>query len=141
MMEKVQIKSKYLVFFSGYTFIFSRCQLLSCTSEKVGKKKNRKNRLRAFPSKWNELSKENREEIRRSLRKLNFFFFLPKPIIKLIFSLEIPSDVQRCCTRCYDKLIVQVRQRQTNPTIEEEEDDDESNMNQNSKHDDGLKII
>ena len=52
---------------------------------------------------------------------------------------EIPSDVQRCCTRCYDKLIVQVRQRQTNSTIgeEEEEDDDESNMNQNSKHDDG----
>ncbi len=54
-----------------------------------------------------------------------------------MFSSEIPSDVQRCCTRCYDKLIVQVRQRQTNPTIEEEEDDDESNMNQNSKHDDG----
>jgi hypothetical protein len=116
-------------------FVFSRCQLLSCTSEKCGKKKNRKNRLRAFPSKWNELSKENREEIRRLLRK--FIFLIHQNPSFFLFSSEIPSDVQRCCTRCYDKLIVQVRQRQTNPTIEEEEDDDESNMNQNSKHDDG----
>ena len=52
-----------------FTFYFSRCQLLSCTTEKLGKKKNRKNRLRAFPNKWNELSEENRELIRRSLRK------------------------------------------------------------------------
>jgi len=86
MMEKVQIKSKYFVFFSGYIFIFSRCQLLSCTTEKVGKKKNRKNRLRAFPSKWNELSKEHREEIRRSLRKFIFFIITKKSkILNFIF--------------------------------------------------------
>jgi hypothetical protein len=53
----------YLISFNS-----SRCQLLSCTTEKLGKKKNRKNRLRAFPTKWNELTKENRETIRRSLR-------------------------------------------------------------------------
>ncbi len=68
---------------------------------------------------------------------VNLFFSSIKILLFFLFSSEIPSDVQRCCTRCYDKLIVQVRQRQTNPTIEEEEDDDESNMNQNSKHDDG----
>ncbi|CAF4094745.1 unnamed protein product [Adineta steineri] len=50
----------------------NRCQLLSCTADKPGKKKNRKNPLRQFPHKWNELSKEHREEIRRLLRK--YFF-------------------------------------------------------------------
>ena len=60
-----------LRFFVYRSLIFncSRCQLLSCTTEKLGKKKNRKNRLRAFPNKWNELTKENREAIRRALRK------------------------------------------------------------------------
>ncbi|CAF3900416.1 unnamed protein product, partial [Rotaria magnacalcarata] len=105
----------------------NRCQLLSCTTEKLGKKKNRKNRLRAFPNKWNELTQENQETIRRSL--------------------QIPQNVQRCCTRCYDKLIIQVRQSQTTTqSIEEEEEDDDdeesskirSNMTdeQNSKRDD-----
>ena len=96
--------------------------MLSCTT---GRKKNRKNRLRAFPNKWNELTSENREMIRRSLRKTKknkcqFFstFFL--------FHVEIPTNVQRCCTRCYEKLIVQVRQYENNnQQIEEEEDDDE----------------
>ncbi|CAF0787976.1 unnamed protein product [Rotaria sordida] len=97
----------------------NRCQLLSCTTEKLGKKKNRKNRLRAFPSKWNELTQENQEAIRRSL--------------------QIPQNVQRCCTRCYEKLIIQVRQRQTTTTttttqqIEEEEDDDDDDDDESSK--------
>ncbi len=89
-MEKVQIKSKDLFLFFLHFFnkkiFFSRCQLLSCTSEKGGKKKNRKNRLRAFPSKWNELSKEHREEIRRSLRKFIFFIITKKSkILNFIF--------------------------------------------------------
>ena len=51
-------------------------------------------------------------------------------------SLEIPSDVQRCCPRCYDKLTVHVRQRHASRTAE---DDDEVTLSghQNSKHDDG----
>lgn len=62
--------------------------------------------------------------------------------------LEIPQNVQRCCTRCYDKLIVQVRQSQTTtrPIEEEEDDDDESSKlqsnptnEQNSKPGDGKK--
>jgi uncharacterized metal-binding protein YceD (DUF177 family) len=64
------------------------------------------------------------------------------------FRLEIPLNVQRCCTRCYEKLIIQVRQTQTTtPAMGEEEDDDdddESSKNpstitdeQHSKHDDG----
>jgi hypothetical protein len=60
---------------NSFWFFFSRCQLLSCTTEKLGKKKNRKNRLRAFPTKWNELTEENREAIRRSLRTYCFFVF------------------------------------------------------------------
>ncbi|CAF4615967.1 unnamed protein product, partial [Rotaria magnacalcarata] len=79
------------------------------------------------PNKWNELTQENQETIRRSL--------------------QIPQNVQRCCTRCYDKLIIQVRQSQTTTqSIEEEEEDDDdeesskirSNMTdeQNSKRDD-----
>lgn len=60
-----------------HSFASSRCQLLSCTTEKLGKKKNRKNRLRAFPTKWNELTKENREVIRRSLSKI-FLFSSPE---------------------------------------------------------------
>ncbi len=50
--------------------------------------------------------------------------------------LEIPSDVQRCCTRCYEKLIIQVQERHVNQPVE---DDDESTIagNQNSKHDHG----
>ena len=50
----------------------SRCQLLTCTSEKSGKKKNRKYRLRGFPHEWNESSNEHQEEIRRLLRKYTF---------------------------------------------------------------------
>ncbi|CAF4024670.1 unnamed protein product, partial [Rotaria magnacalcarata] len=87
----------------------NRCQLLSCTTEKASKKKNRKNRLRAFPSKWNELSNEHQEEIRRVL--------------------QILPNVQRCCTRCYDKLISEIRQRKTNQSLgggEEDDDNDES---------------
>jgi len=84
-MEKVQIKSKYFGFF-GYIifniFVFSRCQLLSCTTEKGSKKKNRKNPLRAFPTQWSQLSKEHREEIRRSLRK----FILQNKNYQLNFS-------------------------------------------------------
>jgi hypothetical protein len=69
MKKSVQIKSTFIHFLLFYYHsIFSRCQLLSCTTEKLGKKKNRKNRLRAFPAKWNELTKENREAIRHSLR-------------------------------------------------------------------------
>lgn len=51
-------------------------------------------------------------------------------------SLEIPSEVQRCCPRCYDKLTIQVRQRHASQTAE---DDDEATLSghQNSKHDDG----
>ncbi|CAF0926148.1 unnamed protein product [Adineta ricciae] len=103
----------------------NRCQLLSCTTEKLGKKKNRKNRLRAFPNKWNELTTENREAIRRAL--------------------QIPANVQRCCTRCYEKLIIQVRQRQSTNLPndgEEDDEDEESSKNrstvtdeQNSKQD------
>jgi hypothetical protein len=126
--------------------IFSRCQLLSCTTEKLGKKKNRKNRLRAFPTKWNELTKENREAIRRSLRNFFLLFFCFNKFQKILF-LEIPSNVQRCCKRCYEKLIIQVRQRQTT-TQEEDDDDDESSKiqsnitdEQNSKHNDGKKKI
>jgi hypothetical protein len=55
---------------------------------------------------------------------------------------EIPSDTQRCCMRCYDKVADQVRQRQTNPINEEEEDEDEDDtitINRNSKHDDGKR--
>jgi len=68
--EKRSNKKFVQHFFYLYLISFnsSRCQLLSCTTEKLGKKKNRKNRLRAFPTKWNELTKENRETIRRSLR-------------------------------------------------------------------------
>jgi hypothetical protein len=59
--------------------LFSRCQLLSCTTEKAGKnRKQRKSRLRAFPTKWGELSKEHQDEIRRSLRKFTFIFFRNK---------------------------------------------------------------
>jgi hypothetical protein len=44
----------------------------------LGKKKNRKNRLRAFPTKWNELTKENRETIRRSLRNFEHIIFIER---------------------------------------------------------------
>jgi hypothetical protein len=74
MKKNVQIKSLFIHSLLRHSLwiCFSRCQLLSCTTEKLGKKKNRKNRLRAFPPKWNELTKENREAIRRSLRKTFF---------------------------------------------------------------------
>lgn len=53
-------------------------------------------------------------------------------------------DVQRCCTRCYEKVIDQIQQRQTNRNHEEEEDDDNDesrlNISQNSKHNDGTII-
>ncbi|CAF0840416.1 unnamed protein product [Adineta ricciae] len=93
----------------------NRCQFISCTTDKGGKKKYRKTRLRDFPPKWNELSKEHQEEIRRLL--------------------QIPSEIQRCCPRCYDKLTIQVRQRHASRTAE---DDDEVTLSehQNSKHDD-----
>ena len=55
--------------------------------------------------------------------------------------IEIPPNVQRCCTRCYEKLIIQVRQRQSTNLPN---DDDESSKNrsivtdeQNSKQDEG----
>jgi hypothetical protein len=71
MKKNARIKSKSVYLFFLFLIIcnYSRCQLLSCTTEKAGKKKNRKNRLRSFPNKWNELSKEHRDEIRRLLRK------------------------------------------------------------------------
>lgn len=61
--------------------------------------------------------------------------------------IEIPPNVQRCCTRCYEKLIIQVRQQQTTITQEEEDDDDdESSKTQSTntdqqtiKHNDGKK--
>ncbi len=76
MKKNVRIKSLFIDYSLRLHLLlidFSRCQLLSCTTEKLGKKKNRKNRLRAFPNKWNELTKENREAIRRELRKNVFF--------------------------------------------------------------------
>jgi hypothetical protein len=120
--------------FLFFFVIISRCQFLSCTTEKGGKKKNRKSRFRAFPNKWNDLSKEHQEEIRRLLRK-----YFPKSTScnKLFSFSEIPPDVQRCCTRCYEKLILQIRERQTN----EEEDDDNDPLNQNSKHADGKNLF
>ncbi len=72
--EKVQLKSSFHCFFYSFSFIrfiSSRCQLLSCTNDKGGKKNKRKNRLRAFPTEWNDLSKDHQEEIRRSLRKIS----------------------------------------------------------------------
>ncbi|CAF1009587.1 unnamed protein product, partial [Didymodactylos carnosus] len=83
----------------------NQCQILSCTTiipEKTGKKKNRKNKLKPFPSKWNDLSTEQRETIRRSL--------------------EIPVKCASCCARCYDKLIVQVKQAYTVQQNEPDED-------------------
>ncbi|CAF4689079.1 unnamed protein product, partial [Rotaria magnacalcarata] len=42
----------------------------------------------------------------------------------------ILPNVQRCCTRCYDKLISEIRQRKTNQSLggggEEDDDNDES---------------
>jgi hypothetical protein len=79
MKKNVPIKSLfYSSVYSFIDFLFSRCQLLSCTTEKLGKKKNRKNRLRAFPTKWNELTKENRETIRRSLRNFEHIVLISK---------------------------------------------------------------
>jgi hypothetical protein len=49
---------------------------------------------------------------------------------------EIPLNVQRCCTRCYEKLIIQVRQRQTT-NQEEDDDDDESSKIQSNSQEDG----
>lgn len=61
--------------------------------------------------------------------------------------LEIPSNVQRCCTRCYEKLIIQVRQRETSNREGEDDDDEESTKvpsnlkkDENLKHNDGKKI-
>jgi len=84
----------------------SRCQFLSCTT---GKKKTRKNRLRGFPRQWNELTDDHREEIRRSLK--------------------IPTNVQRCCKCCYEKLIPEIRQRQDNQVEEDDDDEDEEEEN------------
>lgn len=53
----------------------SRCQLLSCSTDRGGKKKCRKIRLHTFPNQWNDLTKEHREEIRRSLRKMIFQYY------------------------------------------------------------------
>lgn len=90
------------------------------------------------------MTDDHREDIRRSLRKVHSC-----TLIDTIRSLpEIPQHVQRCCARCYDKLIVEVRQRQTNQAVEEEDDDEdeeEYNNNGNSsvsirtnpKHDNG----
>lgn len=67
----------------------------------------------------------------------------------MFFRIEIPPNVQRCCTRCYEKLIIQVRQRQSTNLPndgEEDDEDDESSKNQstvtdeqNSKQDEGNK--
>jgi hypothetical protein len=61
--------------------------------------------------------------------------------------IEIPLNVQRCCTRCYEKLIIQIRQRQTTTqSIEEEEEEEEDEIQSNiadepsSKHNDGKKL-
>ena len=59
----------------------------------------------------------------------------------LSFRLEIPHDAHRSCTRCYNKLIAQVRQRHANQALEDE-DDDEENMDDSinsssTKHGDG----
>ena len=69
--KNVRIRSSFTRFSvqEWNLIVSSRCQLLSCTTEKTGKKKNRKNRLRAFPNKWNDLTQESREAIRRSLRE------------------------------------------------------------------------
>jgi hypothetical protein len=123
------------LFLSSISFLYSRCQLLSCTSDRVGKKNKRKNRLRAFPNEWNDITKEHQDEIRRSLRKV---FLLSQTIKFDISFLEIPSDVQRCCVRCFDKVSDQVRQRQNNPN-NEEEDDDTITINRTSKHNDGKR--
>lgn len=100
-----------------FTECSSRCQLLSCSTDRGGKKKYRKFRLQAFPNEWNDLPKEHREEIRRSLRKDDLSRLNPRISIS-----EIPSNVQRCCKGCYDKIADHVQQRQNLP-----DDDDESN--------------
>jgi hypothetical protein len=71
---------------------------------------------------------------------VNLHLFSLEIKLNEISFVEVPIDVQRCCTRCYEKLIIQVRQRHTNQTIEEEDDDNDGSTitsNQNSKHNDG----
>jgi DNA phosphorothioation-dependent restriction protein DptG len=132
----VQIKSLSTFLYIHFHSLssFSRCQFLSCTIEKGNKKKNRKNRLRSFPTQWNELTKEQREEIHRSLRK--YILFSLNKIDIWFSSSEIPQEVQRCCTRCYDKLIIEIQQRSTSQTVEEEDDESTITTNQKLKHDD-----
>ena len=112
--QTFQLKSLLNFFTFSILFSIFRCQFLSCTS---GRKKNRKNRLRTFPNKWNELSKDQQEDIRRILRKSNK---KKRNSNESVFCfLEIPTDTQRCCARCYDKLISHI--------------DDETKKNSNSK--------
>lgn len=58
--------------------------------------------------------------------------------------LEIPLNVQRCCTRCYDRLISEIRKRQSNQQLEEDDDDNDepaSDARQSSKQDDGNSLF
>jgi hypothetical protein len=80
----------------------------------------------------------------------SIYVFLLRCHHRMYIIVEIPLNVQRCCTRCYEKLIVQVRQRQTtNQTMKEEEDDDDDESSkipstiindQNLKQDDGKEL-
>ena len=89
------------------------------------------------------MTDDHREDIRRSLRKGHAC----TPIDLIVSLPEIPQHVQRCCARCYDKLIGEVRQRQTNQAVEEEDDDEDEEENNNGdssvsirtnpKHDNG----
>lgn len=45
--------------------------------------------------------------------------------------LEIPSNVQRCCSRCYGNLIGEVCQRHNSQLLEEEDEDDEDDEENN----------
>lgn len=72
------------------------------------------------------------------MRKFTNLFSLNKSN----FIVEIPPNVQRCCTRCYDKLINEIRKRKVNQPLEEDDDDnEESAITVHQKQDEGTNEL